>query len=362
MDYQYLATNTERLRKQRDLNINELCERAGISAPAYRSIREGAAEPRQRTIKAIARRLGVSYDELVQAPPQLDILYNDKEFKDFEKNQIKYEIEERLKKYRSLYEKLGKNQPQSELLPKLQKFYKNNKCPKALAKKAREELKLGDSPILDIVHLFIHKLKVEVIPFHSGFDIFSASIPSNNEGGAAICVNISSSITAERQIFSCAHELGHLIRGKGKCYSSEDKNELDVFAGNFLAPEDEVIQKLEECKGLHIIDQIIQVKNHFSVSYRSILHRVSEKTGHDYQKLKQSFIDQYYDREGKILKDKDEPSPVPALKFKGDKLEALVREAFECRKVTSREAAEILEISEYMFDEIKNSWKLFSIS
>jgi len=86
----------------------------------------------------------------------------------------------------------------------------------------------------------------------------------------------------ERKIFTLAHELGHLLLHPDSFLDSEQKEinkqekEANAFAGYFLMPDDFFRKKIEESKGLHLIDLVFHIKRIFKVSYKAVLTRLIE--------------------------------------------------------------------------------------
>ena len=90
----------------------------------------------------------------------------------------------------------------------------------------------------------------------------------------------------ERQIFTVAHELGHLLLHRNSYSVNESyepisdakqEREADVFASHLLIPEDSFVKRWNEERGLHWIDRILSLKRYFRVSYQVILFRLKEQ-------------------------------------------------------------------------------------
>lgn len=110
----------------------------------------------------------------------------------------------------------------------------------AAAHAVRGALHLGDAPVTDLA---------EIIEALTGADVGAAPLP---EGVSGICVTdperatsvilIDSTCVAERQRFSLAHELGHLLFGSSTCVEAvaADRTPQEVlcdeFARNLLIP------------------------------------------------------------------------------------------------------------------------------
>jgi Zn-dependent peptidase ImmA (M78 family) len=185
---------------------------------------------------------------------------------------------------------------------------------------------------------------------------------SQSDGGPAIIVNSNEEISIERQIFTVAHELGHLLLhpnayDPSKTEEGKDEElEADIFAGNFLMPQAAFEKKLKESYGLDFIERILHIKRFFGVSYCSILHRLADMGISDYGKLVSKFIALYKNKYHKSLDCHQEPFALVKPDFVEDYLSTLVRKALEEGKITVSRAAEILNLPIVDMRQIINSW------
>ena len=178
-------------------------------------------------------------------------------------------------------------------------------------------------------------------------------------------------ICAERQIFSAAHELGHLIMHLGSFDASdesEDKQEekeADLFASHFLMPGEGFSREWEETAGLPFPDRVMKVKRIFRVSYKTVLFRLIDRGIVDksiWTRFKAvyeqrfsrnlSFRTARHLRETRNLSFKEEPFSegaepfgMNAIDFVGDRLSRLTRKAVEEEQISVSRAAEILDLS-----------------
>jgi len=66
-----MNTNVRRLRELRALSQRELAARAGLSVTTVNRIEIGQRKPMPKTVRKLARALGVSPQELLAAQPRL---------------------------------------------------------------------------------------------------------------------------------------------------------------------------------------------------------------------------------------------------------------------------------------------------
>ncbi len=192
--------------------------------------------------------------------------------------------------------------------------------------------------------------------------IFFGFSISESDGGPAIVVNNNSNISIERQIFTVAHELGHLILHP-EAYDpnqidepDQEENEANIFAGYFLMPDEAFKKKLDESYGLGYVDRVLHIKRFFGVSYQAVIHRLSEMGYGDYGKLLAKFLAIYKLKFGQSLTAHKEPYPLEKPDFVEDYLVSLVRKALDKAEITVSRAAEILNVSLMDMREIINSW------
>ena len=226
---------------------------------------------------------------------------------------------------------------------------------------AREALKVNTNmPIHDISELMERAgIKLRIRPF--GFKkTFGLSV-GKNDGGPAIVVNSEPGIPVERQIFTIAHELGHLILHEASYDAArelEDDNEeqdANMFAGVFLIPDEGLRKEWEESKGLHWVDRVLHSKKIYKVSYMTILIRLMQlDPALKSRPLIAEFRAAYADLYKRDLKDHYEPDaiqiPVATVdpqeldtsELVEDRFARLVRAAFERDLVSISRAGEIL--------------------
>lgn len=363
-----ISLNVKRIRASRGMSQTAAAKAAGISRQAFIDIENGKTkEPRVGNLQAIADTFGVQIMDLLAEPPKLSTVR-------FRSNSIKTE-KDKAKREQHLIEAAywlnNFNFLQSAVGDK--KEYKFNSIltdanksktnrPIVAAELARESLGLReDEPIGDIVGLMESAgIKIKL----RGFDLknfFGFSI-SEADGGPAIMVNSKEEITIERQIFTVAHELGHLILHP-QAYnltktqeSDREESEADIFAAYFLMPQNAFEKKLKESYGLGFVERVLHLKRFFGVSYLAILHRLADMGIADYGKLAAKFIAIYKITYKKSLNSRQEPVPLAKPDFVEDYLSTLVRRALEKDEITVSRAAEILNVPLMNMREIINSW------
>jgi Zn-dependent peptidase ImmA (M78 family)/DNA-binding XRE family transcriptional regulator len=353
------------------MNQNDMADRLPISRQAYSAIEGGRSEPKSGTLLAIAEVLQVPLTELLadQVSFQSLRLRSHKRMKAAEKAQkeeVLGRFQQWLRDYNELEDMLGEHEQW-----RLEKV--DGEDPVAAAAHVRNVLEVGDNePIDDIVGLledagikfFTEQFK---LPGIFGFSAGSA------DGGPAVAVNTDATITIERQIFTAAHELGHLLLHRSsygperESGTEEEEHEANRFAGHFLLPNAALEREVGENEGLTLVDFVLHVKRKYRVSYMTVLFRLKERYGYGsdiYPRFKARYMEKY----GKSLKGNVEPDPVegPAAEdeceqlsrhdFVEDRLSRLVRRAYMRDLVSISRAAEILGSSIEEMRSIQQEW------
>jgi len=371
MGIQDLPNNLRRLRKAREINQNDMADRLPISRQAYSAIEGGRSEPKSATLLAIAEALQVPLTELLadQVSFQSLRLRSHKRMKAAEKAQ-KEEMLHRFQQWLHDYNELENMLDEHE---QWQLEEVDAKDPVASAAQVREILEAGNNaPIDDIVGLLEDagiKFFTEVFKLPGIFG-FSAGIA---DGGPAVAVNTDATITIERQIFTAAHELGHLLLHRTsygperESGTAEEEHEANRFAGHFLLPNAALEREVGENEGLTLVDFVLHVKRKYRVSYMTVLFRLKERYGYDndiYPRFKTRYMEKY----GKSLKGNVEPDSVegPAAEdecerlsrhdFVEDRLSRLVRRAYMQDMISISRAAEILGTSIEEMRSIQHEW------
>ncbi len=257
---------------------------------------------------------------------------------------------------------------------KFSKLVEANKklSPIQFANEARKLLGLKeDEPIHDICGLIEScGIKLLTLPYSS--DAFNGLSVGFDDKGPAIIINTWERISIERQIFSTAHELGHLLMHLGDYNGdkpNEDKeheNEANLFAGYFLMPERGFDSEWSETYGMPFLDRVMKIKSIFKVSYKTVLYRLKQNGIVD-NSIWVKFKNLYESRYNKKLAFKEEPFPEGAepfglkpFDFYADRLSRLVRKALEEDKISISRAAEILNMSSQQMMERISEWEDFA--
>lgn len=363
-----ISLNIKRLRASRGMTQVAAAEAAHISRQAFIDIEKGKTkEPRVSNLQAIADAFNVHIVDLFTEPPKLSTVRFRSNSIITEKDKAKkeqYLIDAAwwLKDFNFLQSVTDdkKGYKFKSVFVQTDKVNANNAI--KMAEKTREVLGLRvGEPIGDIVSLVQNAgIKIKLRSFELK-NFFGFSI-SESDGGPAIIVNNDSAINFERQIFTVAHELGHLLLHPDAydpdqtADSKQQEDEADCFAGHFLMPQKAFEKKLKESYGLAFVDRVLHIKRFFRVSYLTVLRRVSDMKIADLGTMTMKFRAMYKNKYKDSLANHKEPFGLDKPDFLEDYLMTLVRKALDVDEITVSRAAEILNVPLMNMREIINSW------
>jgi transcriptional regulator with XRE-family HTH domain len=369
-----ISINLRRIRKLKKLSQQELAAMANISRNAYRSIETGDSLPRGSNLSALSRALGISAFMLTEEIPRLQslrfrTLHALSSRQRAEREQVVSDVAIWLRNFNELEEMLNERRPYA--------FGEGTFVgtePKVAASEARKMLGLeSDECIADICEL-LDGAGIKLLLMHSTLDRFFGLSVGPVDGGPAIAVNIEESIPIERQIFTAAHELGHLLLHSASYDAdqaeedAQQESEASIFASHFLMPNGGFEQVWSDSKGLPWVQSVLHAKRVFRVSYKTVLRRLVEDGATDdgiYEKFSFAY-GSLYNKQLKFKEEpdayvasRDEPSQLQRPDFIADRLGRLVMDALEKDLMTASRAAEILGISVSKVRERVEEWGVF---
>jgi Zn-dependent peptidase ImmA (M78 family)/DNA-binding XRE family transcriptional regulator len=377
-----IAHNLKQIRAVKGMTQAAVAERAGISLPTYTNVERGKTTPLVSTLQKIASALEVKTRELVlQVRPLKAVRFRAaKRMKS--PAFILADVGRWLDDFNQLEEMLSLHDPYlfKDLQRSLRKRIKERRAIEA-ASKAREIAGLGEKEVIRDICGLLESTGVKVYPISlDSKDFFGLSV-AEDDGGPAIVVNVHKDISVERQIFSAAHELGHLILHLDT-YDVEDKEEdsdqekdANYFSSHFLMPNNIFRNEWNDARGLGLVNCVLKVKRIFKVSYKTILYRLIELGVVDksiwmmfnvafnraYNKSLRNHYEPFgLDEHAPEAMRSCEPGDLEPMDFVEDRLSRLVREAFEADMISMSRAAEILRINHSEMRELVSSWSVFA--
>ena len=380
-----IAANLRRLRDLRGISQAQLAEAAEISRVQLGDLERGMVEsPRSSTLSNLAQALAVPLGELMRPAANLRQVRFRSNDQLKSRDSIISDVARWLSDFNQLEESLAEKVPYplgdaaSEI--SLESMSDRMLGVQKLAGLTRRKLGLQSrEPIFNICGLLeSHGVKVYPIRLHNP-DFFGLSV-GIQEGGPAVIVNTWEKISVERWIFSTAHELGHLqlhLNAYDVSQVQEDEQqekEADVFASNFLMPQEGFERLWNSTYGAPFMDRVMRVKRVFYVSYATVLMRLVEHPrlakGNPFAR----FFADYKRSTGRSLGKVEEPDGISGATFRMEslaskepehlgrfdfqenRLQCLVRKAIEEGEISMGRGAEILRIPLTEMRSLMASW------
>ena len=144
----------------------------------------------------------------------------------------------------------------------------------AAAKSVRTDWSLGSGPIPDMTELLDERgIKVFKLSLPGSVDGLSCRV--SRAGGDDIPVVVcSTGKSLERQRFTIAHELGHMVLDIPS--SVPEEKACQRFAGAFLVPGDELFREVGRRRMNFGFDELIEIKHIFGISAAALVMRMRD--------------------------------------------------------------------------------------
>jgi len=366
MNIDILSSNLKRYRSKKNLTQQALAELSGISLPTIKNIERRKALPKTNTLLVLSKALDCRLQDLVKPIRELSSVRFRAKKKMNRREQVLAQVSTWLDDYSFLENLLSDKEPYTfrAIADSSAKL-----TPIQYAEEARKIAALDeDEPIHDICTLVESSgIKILALPYSS--DAFNGLSVGPEDNGPAICINTWERISIERQIFSLAHELGHLLMHLSQYtrgLTAEDKaqeKEADLFAGHFLMPEKGFNLIWQESSGMPFVDRVMKIKTIFRVSYKTVLYRLKQKGVVDdsiWIRFQQLYEEQYKKKlsfKEEPCMEGSEPFGLKPFDFSADRLGRLVRRALEEENISISKAAEIMSISTQQMMKLATEWE-----
>lgn len=345
-----IAANLHRYRNGLGLSQEQLAEQAGVTRQSINNYENAKTLPDSKTLSALARALGVTLDDLLRSQSEGLPNFRFRAHATFGKNpQFVAQVLRMLETYNALEQAVGLP-PYAPEINSCHLLEGNEKRIAETAARFRRSLALGDAPIFNVFEVVEEiglKVLREPIPIPDFFGLSACSFAQ----GAFVLVN-SHNISIERQLFTLAHEIGHLIFHRDEYQDTlmsegtkeEEKAREEVanyFASHFLVPED----ALE--RTLNLINDLPQLKAHFRVSYTMMLTRLDDMSKLNYSDFIKKIRWEYKQRTGQPLTKQIEIEPMllEAEFPVNQRFTKLVWQALKLGKISEMKAAELLNLT-----------------
>jgi len=273
-----LSQRLKQLRLARGLSLEELSKRIEgmVTKQALSKYEQGSMAPSQRVVNKLAEVLGVKAVYLL-SEPVVEIKFVahrkasglTKREDERIKSVVRVELEQRFRLQVLSDQLLGPRLPTKPL------SISSEEDVEGVAESLRAKWDLGKDPIASVVDVLedrlVHVLEVEA---DRKFDGISAIALGERRKVRCAAVVTRRGIAADRQRFTKAHELGHLVL-KVPGQVNEEKA-AHRFAGAFLAPKDAIRREVGNSRDNIGIEEMLLLKRRYGMSIQALLYRLKD--------------------------------------------------------------------------------------
>ena len=250
-----------------------------VSAQAISKYERDESMPSSGVLIVLAGALGVSEDYLSH---DSDIVLEDIEFrkKSFASEREKIQVEARvlnlLERYLTVEDILGLptvgwDMPRDTLWPVLSNLAEIEQA----ALNIRLYWGVGINPIPNLVELFEDRgIKILSIPLSDNIDGLTARVCRNYRRSTSSVIVANQNQCGERQRFTIAHELGHMVLEVGPGIDEEKASHR--FAGAFLMPAETLRAEIGKFRKSIGWGELFELKRIFGVSVQALTYRCTE--------------------------------------------------------------------------------------
>ena len=262
------------------LSLRELSDRMDnrVTAQAIGKYERDESMPSSGVLIALADALHVSVNYLV-GDPRMSLLSVDFRTKTMnsrrEENRIGAMVLQMLERYLTIEELLGLpsvnwDKPRSAPYPVVSDLFEADRAASML----RNDWELGLNPIPNMAELMEERgVKVLFRPLMDGVDGFTAHVRRENmEESPVIVVNANDG--GERQRFTIAHEIGHLMLDVSP--GIDEEKAAYRFAGAFLMPEEVMWSEIGRHRTALGWAELFKLKLMLGVSVQAITYRCKD--------------------------------------------------------------------------------------
>ena len=345
-----VGKNLKRIRLLKNLSLKEAGLLLNMSAPAVSKYEKGEIHPDSQKLIEFANAYNVKVLDLLKT-------YNvpEMKFSTFRKRQrlqgenlelLKEIIQNKVADYLEVIE-LNEIRTNNN---KIKKYPCNNEIDAELAaEEFRKNYKLSiNQPISDLINILenIGILIIEIDNANGKFSDFDGLSEVVNDVPLIILLN---NIDGERQRFTIAHELGHLVLNI-KNQNLDEEKMCNKFASNLLMPKEAVIKEFGISRNNISFYELRAFKKEYKVSMAATIYRLKELniiSEYLYKKINISFSSKGYK--------KHEPDPIEPEK--SYQFKRLVHKLEVDNIITLNKACELLGITIDEYNEEDNNYR-----
>ncbi|MDD3588256.1 MAG: ImmA/IrrE family metallo-endopeptidase [Thermoguttaceae bacterium] len=149
---------------------------------------------------------------------------------------------------------------------------RDDKSPEEVARQLRKDWNIPVGPISDLTKL-LEQHNIIVIPFDFETDKLDGFYICLDSGLICIVLNTNDAFAPDRNRFTLAHELGHVLLHRNVLPDRETEREADAFAAEFLMPEDTIRLDLQPPI---TFERLLKLKSKWKVSIGALIYRANK--------------------------------------------------------------------------------------
>lgn len=327
-----LGNRIKMARTAAGLSLRALAEKAGVSAMAISKYENGKDIPRSGVLIRLSEALGVSVDyffRTVEVKLSMPVYRNHEALPKKEEREIHEQIRDLIERYLEVEEIVGDRQ-QFRMPVKEKRRVATLNDAELVAQHVRSLWKLGTDPIENVIDIFEQNgIKVGEIDGTENFDALTFSLDEKTP-----VIVVKKNVVGDRQRFSLAHELGHIVMLLESGIDPEAA--AHRFAGAFLAPGPGVLADLGSKRKMLDVYELHLLKHKYGISMQALIYRARDLHIISTAKLDQMF---------QMFKDNGwrENEPGDHLKPESpSRMKRLIFRALSEKKITRSRAAELI--------------------
>jgi len=267
-----LGTRIRMARTAGGLSLRALAEKAEVSAMAISKYENGKDIPRSGVLIRLSKALGVSIDyfyRTVEVNLSRPMYRNHEALPKKEENEIHEQIRDLIERYLEVEEIVGDRQ-QFRMPSKEKRRVATFDDAEMVAQHIRSYWKLGIDPIENMIDILEQNgIKVGEIDGTKNFDALTFFIDEKTP-----VIVVKKNVVGDRQRFSLAHELGHIVMILESDVDEEDA--AHRFAGAFLAPASGLLADFGSKRKMLDIYELHLLKHKYGISMQALIFRAKD--------------------------------------------------------------------------------------
>ena len=256
------------VREQHGYSQTEVADHLGVRQAAYSKYESGAVTPSEDIQKRLAPWFGYTpsfFTQKIDTFPS-GLIYHRKRSSLSSKERSKIEAEARLRMID--IQKMAQQQKLHSNLPDL-----SNVSPKEAAAILRVRWNIPRGPIANMVET-LENNGIVVLSFDFGTDLLDGFFVRLDISSICIVLNSNEAFSPDRNRFTLAHELGHVLLHRDVMPDKKTEREADEFASEFLLPNEDIVPELQQ--SALTFARLKELKKRWMVSIAAIVFKAHE--------------------------------------------------------------------------------------